>query len=89
VEGQEGRVALDIFDDQGKKIAHLLHYVPEARDGDIILVKVGREFGLTEAERANIADVIHRRANGRVRVVVVDESTTIETVGPGGLRGAR
>ena len=80
---------MDIFDDKGNKIAHLLPYLPSVKDGDIILVKLGKAFGLTVEERTKIADVIYARANKRVKVVVVDESSTIEVTTPAGFKSAR
>jgi len=79
---------MDIYDATGKKIAHLLHYLPDVKTGDVVIAKVGREFGLTPEERANLADTIYRAANKRVKVVVVDESTSIETVRPGDYRAS-
>ncbi len=80
---------MDIYTKDGVKIAHLLHYLPDARDGDIILVKTGKQFGLTQAERDILSDTVRKRANNRVKVIVVDESTTVETTTQQDLRAAR
>lgn len=80
---------MDIFDADGKLIAHLLHYIPEAKDGGIILVKTGREFGLTEAERSKLSDTIYKAANRRAKVIVVDESTTVEETTAADFRARR
>jgi len=79
---------MDIYDSTGKKIAHLLHYIPDVKKGDVIVAKVGREFGLTPEERAALADTIYRAANRKAKVVIVDESSSIETVRPGDYRAA-
>lgn len=80
---------MDIYDADGNLIAHLLHFIPEAAQGGIILVKTGKEFGLTEAERAKLSDTIHKAANRRAKVVVVDESTTVEETTAADLRARR
>ena len=80
---------VDIYTKDGEKIAHLLHYLPSATDGSVILVKVGKEFGLTPEERARIADTVYKAANKRVKVLVVDESATIEEGDPRAIRNRR
>jgi len=71
---------VDLYTKDGKKIAHLLPFLPNVKDGDVLLAKVGREFGQTPAERAALADTLRQATGGRVRVIVVDESTAIESV---------
>lgn len=80
---------MDIYTADGKKIAHLLHYMPEVKDGDVILVELGKQFGQTLEERTAIADTIRRAANNRAEVIVVDESTTIEATDPREIRARR
>lgn len=77
---------MDLYTKDGKKIAHLLPFMPEVHEGDVLLVKTGREFGQTPAERAAIADTLRTVTGGRVRIIVVDESTSAEAVPPGDLR---
>jgi dihydrodipicolinate synthase/N-acetylneuraminate lyase len=72
----------DIYTADGEKIASLLRFMPEVKTGDVVLVKVGKEFGQTETERGRIADAIKQGLGGRVRVIVVDESATIEVIDP-------
>ena len=79
---------MDIYTADGKKIAHLLHYLPEAKDG-VILVRTGKEFGLTQVERNKLSDTIYKAANCRVKVIVVDESTTVEKTTANDLRARR
>lgn len=80
---------MDIYAADGQLIAHLLHFIPEAAKGGIILVKTGKEFGLTAAEREKLSDTIHKAANRRAKVIVVDESTTIEETTAADLRARR
>jgi hypothetical protein len=71
---------VDLYTKDGKKIAHLLPFLPIVKDGDVILAKVGREFGQTPEERADIANTLRTLTSGRVRIIVVDESSSVEAV---------
>lgn len=76
----------DIYTKDGEKIASLFRFMPEVKNGDVILVKVGREFGQSEEERGHIADTIRKSFGGRVRVIIADGSTSIEIIDPRKIR---
>ena len=77
---------VDLYTETGEKVVHLLPFLPELRDGDVILAKVGQEFGQTPAERSEIIETLKILTNGRVRIILVDESSTVEVVSSRDLR---
>lgn len=71
---------MDLYTKDGKKVVHLLPLLLDVQDGDVLLARVGREFGQTQDEINALADTLRTLTSGRVKVIVVDESTSIEVV---------